>query len=190
MRTLIKALIAAGFLAGLSISFAQPLSFLKEEIQITVNEGFCDVTGTYYFVSPTNKKIEKTIYYPFPVNKLAFPDSIFLNIPKTGKVLNYKKGKKGIYFRLEVKDTAVVQVFYRQPVSKNEMTYILTSTQEWNKPLQEASFEITVPGNIDITGISYPWHYVESKDGYKTYHIIKNKFMPKKDLHIEWAGRQ
>ena len=176
------------FLFSTSVIVAQPLRFVKEEIQITVNKDFCELTGTYYFESPANQKIARTIFYPFPVKQnLPFPDSILVTIPALDKVLSYQKGKYGIYFRLSVTDTTVLQIYYRQPTPKREMVYILTSTAEWNMPLEETSIVLYLPDYFEIESTSYHWNKMDRIDNYKVYSIYKTNFMPDKDLHFSWA---
>jgi len=77
-------------------------------------------------------------------------------------------------------------VNYIQELKINKFEYILTSTQNWGKPLSSASFNVFIDSDIGLKSISYKPDIREILKGKQVYRINKEDFFPIKNLIIEW----
>jgi hypothetical protein len=170
--------------------FSQNLSFFKEKIEMTIqSDSSFIITGKYFILNKNDKKNISSFYYPFVINdNYEYPDSILIldnnKIPVT-----YKKGKSGIYFTIRTggKDTSVFQSTYRQKTLTRRAEYILTTTQNWNVPLQKAEYIVKLPNSLFLKSISLQPDSVKSSSSNKTYFITKENFMPVVNLIVKWG---
>lgn len=171
--------------------YPQNLSFIKEKIEMTVSDSSFSIIGKYYFLNKSNKEIVTSFYYPFFINDdYQYPDSILIlnedNLPVT-----YSKSKKGIIFMIKThsRDTSEFTAFYRQSTLNKKAEYILTTTQNWNVPLQKAEYIINLPNHLNLKSISFQPDSIKNSTSCKTYFITKENFMPLVNLFVEWERR-
>ena len=169
-------------------SYCQNISFISEKIVITINDSNFTISGKYYFLNNNDKEISTSIYYPFKVDEdFLYPDSILI-LNKKDKFLNFSKGKKGIYFSLKFspKDTTMFTAFYRQKNLIQKAEYILTTTQNWNAPLQKAEYIVNIPLKFKLKSLSLKPDSANNNSIFKTFYITKKNYMPKTNLIVEW----
>ena len=169
---------------------SQSLSFIREKIEMTIqNDSSFIVTGKYYFLNKSDKEINSNFYYPFVINKnYHFPDSIAIKNDNKIPVF-YSKSKKGIFFTIKAlpKDTSEFSAFYRQKNFNRRAEYILTTTQNWNLPLQKAEYIVNLPKYLKLKSISLQPDSIKNSLSFKTYFITKENFMPLVNLIVEWG---
>jgi len=168
---------------------SQSLSFIKEKIEMTIYDSSFTVYGKYYFLNKCDKEINTNFYYPFVINKnFQFPDSIAIKNKKNVPV-SYSKSEKGIFFNIKTlpEDTSEFSAFYRQKNLFNKAEYILTTTHNWNVPLQKAEYIVNLPIKLKLKSISLQPDSVKNNSPYKTYFITKENFMPVVNLIVEWG---
>ncbi|MGB8317765.1 MAG: hypothetical protein WCE54_06555 [Ignavibacteriaceae bacterium] len=168
--------------------FGQNLSFFSEKIEMTIYDSCFTIYGKYYFLSKSNKEFTTTFYYPFVVNNnYKYPDSIAVWDGNDQSIL-YSKNKNGVFFAFNTsqKDTAEFTAFYRQKNLINKAVYILTTTQNWNLPLQKAEYVVKLPDSLKVKFISLQPDSIKSDSFCKTYFITKVNFMPLTNLIVEW----
>jgi len=173
--------------------FCQLPQFAGEKIEITIHDNYCSVKGTYTFRNNHSESIKRMLFYPFPIDStLLFPDSIKISNVKKNKNISFVDAKTGIYFPIDVPagKTVVYQVFYTQQTCTNKFEYILTSTQSWNRPLDFAEFIIKIPVELELKLLSYKSDSMEKVNHFNVYKFHKEKFMPTKNLLVEWARRR
>jgi hypothetical protein len=123
------------------------------------------------------------MYYPFPVDSLhPYPEFIWVD------GLPFIKADSGIYFRFEIGAAAAcsLEVAYRQRILGRSARYILTTLQEWDRPIEEAVFKISLPRDLPGVELSYPADSLSLADGSAVYLLTFRDFMPEKDLLITW----
>jgi hypothetical protein len=180
------------FLQGLLAppSFAQPLQFYKEDIAFEIRDGYFYVNGMYYFCNNGAETINQVLFYPFPAGEnYGEVDSIgaYLN-RDTGSNLMVRLTPKGgiITVNLEPYGTAAFNVFYRQKIVGNKAEYILTTTQNWNRPFESATYSLKIPENYRLFFSSYPPDSSEIENNTLFYFWNKTNFMPDRNMIFEF----
>lgn len=83
---------------------------------------------------------------------------------------------------MPAKGTLCVEVFYEQACLDGSGCYILTSTAEWEAPLEHARFEIHVPDDIALDWMAYEADAVSKRGRECVYEFARRDFMPDEDL--------
>ncbi len=170
--------------------FSQNLSFIKERIKMTIqSDSSFTITGKYYFLNKKDEKVSTSFYYPFVINSnYKYPDSILI-LDENDLPVSYSKGKNGIFFAIKTasKDTSEFTAIYRQRCIHKKAEYILTTTQHWNVPLQNAEYIVNLPNYLNLKFISLQPDSVKNNFSYKTFFITKVNFMPIVNLIVEWG---
>lgn len=84
----------------------------------------------------------------------------------------------------------MLTVFYSQKALANQCEYILTSTREWNRPLQFARYIIKIPEDMHLVYISMDYQEEKIQNNQHIYSISRVDFMPKENLKIVWKGKR
>lgn len=171
--------------------FAQSPDFFRERIEIGIHHNACDVTGTYYLKNSSEQDMMRMFYYPVVVNdQIDFPDSVRVTKRISGDKIKYIVSERGVSFTLNIpaKSIIVIDVYYHQKISGNAFEYILLTTKNWHKPLDFAEYQITIPADMKITQISYPFKKAFLKNGRSVYTLEKKDFEPDKNIIIRWEG--
>jgi len=163
---------------------AQNISFYKEHITFKIENGYFHVNGTYYLKNNQNASNQIALFYPFPVDTLySKADSLTIYcMEKNQEITDYKLGDRGVLFTCEVDSVVTLLISYQQKLNCNEARYLLTTTKQWMKPLEEATFELIVPDEIQITSFSYPPDRSLKIGNEMLYYWQKENFMPEEDM--------
>lgn len=167
-------------------SSSQSLQFYREDISFEIRDTFFYVDGIYNFCNNGNVKIQKVLFYPFPLDSLyGEVDSVFMTDFNSGsKNTITNRSEKGFFFEIILAPYGInkYRISYRQKLLKNKAEYILLTTQKWSKPFENAIYKLTTPANIKITSFSYvPDDTIQSGD--KTmYYWNKKDFMPDNNM--------
>jgi hypothetical protein len=182
MRNLLP-LLALALLACRSQSPQSPVHFAREEIEMRVFENRVEIMGNYHFQSATDKPLSAMMFYPFPLDAgHGFPDSVA--VPGLAFSRQDSGVSFGFAFRPRAEDS--FQVFYRQPLSVKSARYIVTTTRQWNRPIDQARFRITVPASLTGVKLSYPHDRLERTDSTVTYSFARRRFFPSEDIVVSW----
>ncbi len=164
--------------------------FKKEKITVTIVA--CDtieVQGIYYFSNDDSLPMSTIIDYPFPVDSvLGFPHFISVIHLANHQNLTFEKKNMWIIWDqfIPPRTTDSIEVTYRQKTLKHCGTYILSTTQNWNRPLEQADFKIITPANIILHYWSFQTDSVKMDDGCLEYNSFKKNFLPESDMLFEW----
>jgi len=182
------------FLFPLFISLpAQNIQFQGEQIDITISETQVRVSGKYYFYNPTSHPVNQPMFYPFIVDhRLTYPDSIDVSLSTSDRSLIYRSHENGIFFSIPFlpEQSLILNVFYSQKALANQYEYILTSTREWNRPLQFAQYLIKISEDMQLVYLSLDYQEKKIQDNQHIYYISRVDFMPKENLKIIWKGKR
>lgn len=167
-------------------AYSQGISFIKEDITFRLDKNYFIVEGLYWFVSTSDKEVEKLIFYPFAINSDSEEiNSVeVFNQSKNYKVALIDKIPNGIKFLLrgESQDTIIYRITYTQRVITDSVKYILTSTSEWGHTLITAEYKLIVKDTFKIKSFSYEPEQIYALDGNKIFYWKKNDFMPAADM--------
>jgi len=171
----------------LSVRSQDNLKFDEEYLTFELSRHLFQVSGVYLFSA--NDSIEHLIYYPFPVDRIygkAF--DIFVKDVKTGKDLLFSTAKdsSGIRFRTKVAGSSQLQIGYSQVLESNRAKYILTTTQNWNKPLKIADYKLVVDSGIVIISFTMEPQKKIVQGGKIIYFWQKKEFMPVTDFEVQF----
>jgi hypothetical protein len=166
--------------------FPQSLQFYREDIVFKLNNNAMETDAVYHFCDVGDKDISTQLFYPFPENTMELIDSIVVTNDKTGEIIHYRDGKNGILFGIFVKSygQASYRVFFRQKLLENKFTYILTSTETWNRALEFANYEFQAPVATKITSFSFPPDSTVIQHDIQYFYWKKKDFMPEKDFEV------
>jgi len=163
---------------------AQNISFYKEHIIFKIENGYFHVNGTYYLKNYRNSNNNIVLFYPFPTDTIySEVDSLVIySIETNQEITDYKINEKGVLFSCEVDSVTALLISYCQKLKGNEAKYILSTTKQWMKPLEEAVFELIVPVELSITSFSYPPESSLRIGNKIIYYWRKEDFMPIEDM--------
>jgi hypothetical protein len=163
---------------------AQNALFYKEHITFKIEGGYFYINGQYYLKNNKPLKEQIELFYPFPTEPIySLADSLLIyNFNKDRKIIDYKRMSNGVLFNIELDSVTIVFISYRQQLKSNTARYILTTTQQWGKPLEEVTYELITPIELKITSFSYLPDKQDIIDNNIIYFWRKENFMPLKDM--------
>lgn len=171
--------------------YPQTIRFSSEKLEFLIGDNSVALTGKYSFQNLHDRPVAQPLIYPFVITEdLPFPDSVDVRL-ENGRPEHFSKGKEFISFIVEIppKSESTIEVYYRQPVKKNRFEYILTTTRNWQKPLDSADFLIRVPEFYDLAELSFPYERIDTTAGFYIYRLHFEDFYPDKNLIFAWQRR-
>lgn len=173
--------------------FSQQIEFASEEIELTVADSTCTIHGFYWFRNKNPKPAEVVLFYPFVINeKLPYPDTVNVVEGGTGHPVAFTKGESGVYFRISVcaSGTVLYRVSYTQKTATQSMEYLLRTTAQWERPLEQALYRVRVPERYLLTSSTILFAQMYKRDSEWIYESCKEQFMPSTDFIIRWQRRE
>jgi hypothetical protein len=169
---------------------AQSFDFYKEEISFGIDTVFFSVSGDYYFRNNTGRTLSPEITYPV---RRCTPGKPF------DTVMAYDISGSGLPLKMTISDTLgrfminlppyaykMIRVFYRQRHNGTAARYILLTTKNWNKPLEDARYSLVIRKNIVIDQFSIaPDRSVDFGDT-TVYYWKRKNFMPERDFEVKF----
>ncbi|MFP4471885.1 MAG: hypothetical protein ACLFPE_14470 [Bacteroidales bacterium] len=166
---------------------AQDVEFFREDLEFRLRVDEFSVNGLYYFRNPAAHPVKQVLFYPFPDEALygkvsevfatQLPDSASCFISRT---------TTGAMIRLEIppKYEKVLRIGYTQHPPGNFAKYIITTTQNWEKPFELANYVLIVPDDLEIKSFSIPPDdFVDQKNA-TIYSWKRKDFMPQVDFEF------
>lgn len=182
-----KAVIIIDLILSTSI-FCQGVKFFGEDITFRIDKEYFIVDGIYWFFNETDKPAEKIIYYPFPTDYAnGEVDSISIyNISERREEIALEMRDSGLRYLLMIasNDTAIYRIGYRQRVRNGCVKYILTSTAEWDRPLEWAKYKLIADDKAEIDQFSYEPDRLYDLDNEKIFFWGRTNFLPEFDFVI------
>lgn len=182
-----KAVINIFLILSTSI-FSQGVKFFGEDITFRLDKEYFIVDGIYWFFNETDKPVEKIIYYPFPNDYAAGEvDSISIyNISEQREEIALEINNNGLRYLLMMAadDTTIYRIGYRQRIRNGCAKYILTSTAEWNRPLEWAKYKLIADDKAGINKFSYEPDRLYQFDNEKIFFWERRNFLPEFDFVI------
>lgn len=163
-------------------------SFAGEDVTIKLAPDRAYVTGVYRFYNPGDKARSLKLRYPFARGpEVGDPENVAVR-GGAGEDISFSWKRHDVAFEVEVPahSEAAVTVSFEQPCSGCEYTYILTSTRNWGRPIDEARFAVVVPVQMVPVDCSYEWEEVPAAEGLARYEFSREDFYPDIDLRLRW----
>lgn len=172
-------------------SYGQQVDFYREDVTLHLSDKYFIVNGDYYFRNHTNSKVKRLLFYPIDdMNGKSLVDSsAIIDITGNAAAKIKRNMSSGMYFEItiEANDTALYHIAYRQPVVSDSVRYILLTTKQWRKPLEEAAYTLVADNSIKIQSLTYRPDTVYQFEAMKVYHWRKENFLPEKDIIIHFT---
>ena len=170
-------------------SYAQPLEFYKEDLELSVEKNNFKLKGKYYFCNTSSEAVKQLIMYPFPEDGSLFGKIDSVSVYCEGFLIPLKNiSLSGVRFDVDVEPykSKCYDIYYSQQLLANKAKYILMTTQKWGKPLKSASYNIALPEKWLLDSLSYQYDTSYIQNNKQIYYWERNDFMPDKDIVIEF----
>ncbi|MFH1008359.1 MAG: hypothetical protein V1800_12800 [Candidatus Latescibacterota bacterium] len=175
----------------LASPYPSEVRFVRETLSIEVSGNHVQVAGWYHFSHAAGREITLPIYYPFPAGRNEIlPDSI--SVLHDGSQVFFKTNPSGTLpgfscvLPLHAGEADSFYVYYRQPLSTSHFRYILTSTQSWGAPLEQAVWTVNLPASFEDIRCSYIPDSISAPEGQHRYVFTKHHITPDRDLEFWW----
>jgi hypothetical protein len=171
----------------------KPVEFFAEEITLSVDDSSATVTGIFHFRNRTSMQGKYSCIFPFYVDSLsAYPDSIAAaTLGPDGSPIevrqNKDKGAAVLKVPLTPDTITTWRITYKQNIRGRSARYILTSTQDWGRPLDEATYCIIVPSKFDSVSVWPEQDSVARRGDLVEFWAHRKNFMPDKDMQVTWV---
>lgn len=170
-------------------SIAQIVQFQGETIEITVNGHIACVKGEYYLKNRLGQFKQQSLIYPFIVrDELPFPDSISVFLMSDSTFLPFKIIPGAIAFSvlLDPQSVTCLCVTYFQKTPGHQMEYLLTSTRQWKRPLEFATYIVKLPLQSKIEDFAPEYDQLIRKNGEQILIVRRKNYMPEDNLRLKW----
>lgn len=173
-----------------SATYGAALSFEAEELQFTLQPGYWEVDGLFYFANYAETTFSGPIFFPVPVDSLSLaPELLTLEITEDSdaKCRLLSQSRAGFSFNLEIPELhfCTLHLVYRQELKGDSATYIITSARAWGQPFEYASYDLRVDPALQITELPFPLQ--EYNDN--CYHWEILDFTPDTEFRVRFAPR-
>jgi hypothetical protein len=170
---------------------SQGFSFFRESITMKITEKAFYVTGIYYLKDHPGKS--RVLINPYPANSdLGNVDSVNIyNLSSNKAIIPKKNNNKGTLFTVEFGPDSIlmIQISYKQALLGMHAEYILTTTRNWGKPLQQANYQVIVPYELHISRFSIPPQDSTISEKETIYYWEKSNYLPSVDLRFDFSKR-
>jgi len=187
-----RLIIAAFLLFGAVIPvFSQQIDFYREEITFELDSLFFTVNGDYYFRNTSDNLLSPKVTFPIASSgsqRLLDTIMVFAQENLANPVpVTLKDTLARFTINLPPESERMFKVIYRQRHNGSAAKYILTSTNFWKKPIEDARYSLVVPHYIDITGFSIPPDSDTNFGDRRIYYWKKAQFMPDKEFILSFT---
>lgn len=168
-----------------------PIRFFREYVVVEPSREEVRVSGTYHFRNDTDEPVEQGIEYPFPVDRFhLYPGTIRVSEVDDGELrpMGFTRRRESVRWlmRFEPRQEKIVRVDYWQDIHDASATYIVSSTQKWERAIEVAEFEFRIPPEIRDAGFSFTPDREEASGDTAVYYMRRENFLPDEDLTITW----
>ena len=171
---------------------SQNIDFYREDLRFKLNENKFEVEGHYYFRNNLNRPLRLKLKYPFP------NDSIFgeinsvqcIDLTDSSSTINFIE-QDYMMFKISIpaNESKAYRISYHQNLKSNKASYILTTTNQWGKAFEQATYELSVE-NLIIDSLSYIPDKVEIFDDSSKFYWQKENFMPDRNFEVFFHKKQ
>jgi hypothetical protein len=170
---------------------SSPVRFVREYVKVALSGDRVHVSGLYYFRNASAGSVEQGIEYPFPVDRFhPYPATVRV-YDETGsepRPMGFLQGRSSVRWmmRFGPNEERRVRVHYWQDVFEPSATYIVSSTQKWERPIELAEFEFRVPSGLGEVQTSFTPDRSDVSGDTIVYYMRREDFLPDDDLVVTW----
>jgi len=171
----------------------QGIDFFREDLTFNLYAEVFAVDGLYYFRNKTATEMKKVLFYPFPdVGRYGRITTISITPEDDTTSMLITTTSKGAFFLLNIPPNAeaTYRIKYGQNVISNRVMYIITTTQQWKKPFETASYSLTFPPDVTIESFSIPPDSIHRSTEKTTCYWKRKSFMPDRDFIFTWSAKK
>lgn len=163
---------------------AQVADFYKEELQFSVDSLWFRMQGDFYLAKRSATTREMQLSFPVPPGTMELIDSFKVYDYRLQLSLAYRRGNSEFIFTVpfDNNDSIVVNIQYRQKIQDSTLSYIITTVQDWLRPLKYASYSLIVPDYCTASHFSLPVDKCINIQNGKFYVWERHFFMPSVDF--------
>lgn len=167
------------------------LEFQEEEVVIELQDDCSRISCTFYIMNNGPSPYSGMFYFPFAVDEThPFPKELRVFHAVNGEVTEPAVERSGnrIYFRLTLpaEGRSILHVDYAQSNLEPEVTYIITSANDWHGPVGRATFRVHHPASWQEVLISYGPCSVAEQDGEVIHTVCLENLAPDEEFVISW----
>ncbi|HEV8150343.1 MAG TPA: hypothetical protein VGP61_09195 [Gemmatimonadales bacterium] len=166
--------------------------FVRESVTLFIDPGELRVTGIYEFEgAPADGRVP--LCYPIAsADGLGPPrvEAIELRSATDWKLLPATLEQHGTECRIALapgKTRAYqLEVRYRQSLAGRTAKYLITTAQEWARPLHRGWFQVIMDGSLGEPRFSLPFREQQERPGFRRFVFEASPFRPDNDLVVTW----
>ena len=168
-----------------------PVRFTREYVTVAPSQGSTKVSALYYFRNDSDRRVKQGIRYPFPVDRFHLYPRVVRVWEKNGsdlRPMGFVHRDRYVLWdmELEPREEKVVRVDYVQEIRRPRAIYIVTTTKEWERPIELAEFEFRIPAELDSVSLSFEPDTRTVVGDTIVYYMKQIDFMPDADLVVTW----
>lgn len=169
-------------------SVQQNAEFSAELVELDVSRENLQVRGTYYVYNPTTASAGFTI--GFPINTAADrpqPQSVVVDGREIPVAVESPTRVLATFpIAVPAQSIRSFEVRYTQPHRGRRAEYVVTSALTWKRPIDRAVFRIRAAAELGIIHTSYPARRSRSPNGTQVLTIVRQPFVPDRELVVTW----
>jgi hypothetical protein len=195
----IAALVAGAVLLGVAAFhiFKAPgqnisdLDFYEEEVVLDLNKDFSHVSCTFFVENRSTEPFSGRFYFPFIVDEThPFPEEISISYTVNGEMEKpeYEKKDNRILFDVTFapEEKTILYVNYSQTNTEPKVTYVITSANDWNQPVEKAVFKVQHPAEWKNVELSYEPQTTVEMGGEVIHTIFIEDLAPDREIEVTW----
>ena len=189
---LFLAFLLTALAAYLGTNLFNPVRFDKEKIEVWAVAGQIQVRGLYHYQNRTLLPLSFSLGLPFPTDSNHPAPSSFSVVEtnangETLTPISLRSYHGRLVFRLLFwpKQEKWIRVDYLQPTLADSGTYILRTTRDWNRALEQGAYTLHLASGLALASSSYPLEH-DSLGGKNTYSFYRAHFFPDADWSFSW----
>jgi hypothetical protein len=168
-----------------------PVRFHREYVKVEASRRLTRVSALYYFRNESDRRVEQGISYPFPVDRFHLYPRVVRVWEKTGddlRAMGFLHRERNVLWTMDLEpgEEIVIRVDYTQEIRRPRAVYIVTTTKEWERPIEVAEFEFRVPAELDSVELSFEPDSRTVEGDTIVYYVGYTDFMPDEDMVVTW----
>ena len=169
------------------------VTFDSEWIRLSIVGDSVEVRGRYFLLCRNGTGEQISLFYPFPEDSLMEGARMvslqgWVGGRNVGAMTwTDSRGAPGVRWVTPpcTADSIAIEAVYRQKLTSTYARYIVTTTQDWRRPLRFARFEIRLPAEAAPVEFSFPFEEREDSEG-RYYGFETTDFLPDRDVIVRW----
>jgi hypothetical protein len=162
---------------------AQLPDFYSEELRFAIDSQYFYMQGDFFIAANKNNTPYFPLSFPVPDGTMGLIDTFSVYDYSSNSFIKSSKGKSAFYFPADLStDSIVLHIKYRQRIAGTALCYIITTVQQWGRPLAYASYALEIPEYWEASSFSLDNPHIVNIQGSKIFMWERINFMPSSDF--------